>query len=294
MIVSLLALIMAFVALLRGSAPRSSGAVGAVTPSTTLERTLKEGVLRVGVGGFPPYSIIDPSKTDPQERYSGFVIDMVREIAARHDPKLRVEFVQANFETMKSELDQGRYDAVVDPIYQTVTRGGDFGFTDPFTYTGVAVAVVRAGETRFKTFADLDQPSVTVALAVGWTSTEFAKQHLTKAKFLDVTVTGSPFEQLDAVAAGRADAALQDTPSAAQYVAAHPGKVKALWLDNPPSFVAAGFLTRRDDMQYTRFLSNAITVLRVDGTLERLDQKWHTYGYFEKRALEPGAGLRQR
>jgi cyclohexadienyl dehydratase len=256
-----------------------------------LERTLRERVLRVGVGGFPPYSIINPSEADPNNRFTGYSVDLVREIAARAEPPLRIEFSQVNFETMKVELEQGRYDVIVDPIYKTVSRGGDFGTTIPFTFTGVACAVVRIDESRFETFADLDDPNITIALAVGWTSTEFAKQHLKNANFLEISVAGSPFEQLDAVMSGRADVALQDTPSVAQYVSSHPGKVKALWLDNPPSLVAAGFLTRRSDRDFTRYLSNAIEVLRADDTLRRIDAHWRTYGYFERPLLDPGQGL---
>jgi len=262
-----------------------------VAINTTLERTLRERVLRVGVGGFPPYSLIDPSAIDPTKKYTGYSVDLIREIASRAEPPLAVEFSQVNFEAMKAELGQGRYDVIIDPIYKTISRGGDFGTTVPFTYTGVACAVVKIDEDRFKTFHDLDDPSLKIALAIGWTSTEFAKKHLKKPEFLEISVSGSPFEQLDTVISGRADIALQDTPSVAQYVASHSSKVKALWLNDPPSFVAAGFLTRREDRDFTDFLSNAIEVLRSDGTLRQLDVKWKTFGYFDRPILVPGLGF---
>jgi ABC-type amino acid transport substrate-binding protein len=98
---------------------------------------------------------------------------------------------------------------------------------------------------------------------------------------------------LDDVLNGRADVALQDGPSVAQYVAAHPGKVKALWLDSPPSLTAASFLTRPGDVEFTSFLSGSIHVLKVDGTLRNLDEKWKTYGLFDRLNTVPGAGLSQ-
>lgn len=259
----------------------------------TLDRMKRDGVLHAGVGGFPPYSVLNLNETDMNKRVTGYTADLVKEIAARHEPPLRVEWHQVNWETMKADLDAHRYDFVADPIYQTVPRAANFGMTEPYTYTGVASAVVKADETRFNTFSDLDRDDITISVAVAWTSTEFAKKHLTKPKFKEVSVMGTPFNQLDDVLQGRADVALQDTASVAQYVAAHKGAVKALWLNDPPSLVAAGFLTNHKDVDFTRFLSDSIRILKVDGTLQRLDTKWKTYGYFEKLNLEASAGLRE-
>lgn len=59
---------------------------------TTLDRVISERTLRVGVGAFPPYTFIDPSKTEPKERYTGLTIDMVRHMAEKFDPPWSIEF----------------------------------------------------------------------------------------------------------------------------------------------------------------------------------------------------------
>ncbi len=251
----------------------------------------RDGVLHAGYGGFEPYTKINVNGKGEGDRVTGYSVDLVNEIAKRFEPPLKVEWQLIKFETMKSELQSGKCDFIIDPIYATITRAADFGLTEPFTYVGVGCAVVRKDETRFKAFKDLDRDDITISVAVAWTSTEYAKKNLTKPKWKEVAVGGTPFEQLDDVLNGRADVALQDTPSVAQYVAAHPDKVKALWLDDPPSLLAAGFLTRRGDTEFTEFLSRCLRALMVDGTLRRLDEKWKTYGYFEKVSLVPGRGL---
>jgi len=99
------------------------------------------------------------------------------------------------------------------------------------------------------------------------------------------------FIQLDDVLLGRADVALQDVPTVVQYVRAHPDQVKALWLDNPPSTVAAGFVTRQEDADLLAFLNACIRLMKVDGTRQSLDKKWKSLGHFEQFKFIPGEGL---
>jgi hypothetical protein len=58
---------------------------------SALQRIKRTGVMRVGYGGFPPYTIVDPRESDPNKRVSGFAVDMVNEIAARYSPPLKVD-----------------------------------------------------------------------------------------------------------------------------------------------------------------------------------------------------------
>src|SRR5438046_8911177 len=96
---ALLAVAVSVAAMFRRAAPSTAASprLSAVHVDATLDRTLRDHVLRVGVGGFPPYSIIDTTKADPKDRFSGYAIDLAKEIAARHEPPLRVEVSQVNF-----------------------------------------------------------------------------------------------------------------------------------------------------------------------------------------------------
>lgn len=276
-----------------GTRPATGTAgTGGSARTSALDRIRAEGVLRAGYGGFPPYTIINLESKDPRKRVTGFAVDMVEEIARRHTPPLRVEWHNLNWETMKADMDSGKFDFLADAVYQTVPRALDFGLTEPFSYFGIAVAVVRKDETRFQTFQDLNRDDVTIALAEGWTSSEFARAHLTRPKFKSVSVDESAVVQLDEVLFGRADAALNDVPTVVQYVRAHADRVKALWLDSPPSTVPAGFVTRRDEPELLNFLNACIRILKADGTLDRLDRRWNALGSLERARLVPGAGLK--
>lgn len=211
-----------------------------VSATSRWQRSKSNGILRVGYGGFPPYTVVNANETDTSKRVTGFSVDIVNEIASRHVPPLKVEWQQFSWDTMKADLATDRFDFIADPVFQTIPRAADFSFTEPYSYFGIAVAIVRADDNRFKQFRDLDRPDITIALAEGWTSSEYARANLSKPKFKSIPVTGDAVNQLDEVLLGRADVALNDVPTVLQYARAHKDKVKALWLNTPPSSVAGG------------------------------------------------------
>jgi cystine transport system substrate-binding protein len=258
---------------------------------STLDRINHDGVLRVGYGVWPPYTDVDLNEADPQKQVKGFSVDLIDEIASRADPKLKVEFVRFNWATMKADLESKRFDVVIEPVFMTVPRAQIFAFSHPYSWFGVACAVVLKDDNRFAKFSDLDRSDITVSLAEGWTSTDFAKANLTKPKFKMVLLRDNNFAQLEDVLYGRADVALQDAPTVMQFVAAHSDKVKALWLNTPPSVVAGGFVARPGDAELVNFLNTSLEVLQADGTIRRLDTKWKTLGLYAEPALRPGAGL---
>lgn len=261
--------------------------------TNALTEIRKSKILRVGYGGFPPYTIINPNETDPQKQLSGYSIDLIKEIANSVKPPLKIEWVRFSWETIQTELQSGKFDIIADPVYQTIPRALEFSFSIPYAYFGIAVAIVRKDDNRFKTFNDLDRSDITISLAKGWTSSEYAKKHLTKPTFKEVPVTGDAFNQLDDVMLGRADVALNDVPTVIQYAKAHPNNVKAIFIDNPPSSVPGGFVTRQNEIELLNFLNTSIYILMANGTLEKLDKKWKTYHYIPIISKIPGAGLKK-
>lgn len=270
---------------------RGGAEVAMNRPASVMQRIESTGVLRVGYGGFPPYTIVDPKEGDQNRRVKGFVVDMVNEIAARHSPPLKVEWYNLNWETFRADMLSGKFDFLADAVYETVPKAAGFAMTDPFSYFGIAAAVVRKHEDRFNSFRDLDRADITISLAQGYVSTDYAQQELKRPTFKLVPIGKDAFAQLDEVLFERADVALNDIPTVVQYVRAHPDKVKALWVEAPPSWVAAGFVVRQEDVDLLQFLNTSIRILKVDGTLNRLDRNWKSLGFFEKLDLVPGSGL---
>lgn len=287
LIIALLALVIALASTMRPAPPHSAG----FEPSA-LERIKRSGILRVGYGGFPPYTIVDLNEPESDRQVRGFCADLVQEIAQRAKPRWSIEWHKASWETLTSEMHSNVVDIFADVVYMTVPRASEFLFTRPISYFGVGVALVRSAETRFREPSDLNHPAITISLAEGWTSTEFAKTHLPFANLHIVPVGDEPFISFEDVLAGRADAALQDVPTVLQFARMHPAGAKVLWLDNPPQRVPAGFMVRRDDSDLKEFFDTAIDILEADGTIRRLDEKWKTLSEYPAPLFRNGRGLR--
>lgn len=290
LIIAILALAVGLFCVLR-SGKATSSTNGTPPQESSLARAKREHKLKVGYGPFPPYVIIDPNIQDDNKKVSGFCVDIINEIASRQDPPWQVEWHKVSWEALRADMYSGKFDVLPNAIYQTLPRASEFGFTEPFTYVGVGVGIVRANETRIQTFADLNKPGITVSLAEGWTATEYARKHLDKERLLVKPIGDDLNAQLNDLLSGRADVVLQDAPTALSYRAAHPNEVKLLWLDNPPIRAAASFITRFEDEEMLRFMNTALRVLQDDGTIDRLDKKWKGMGEYPAPQFRPGAGL---
>ena len=294
LVLSLIALLASGISLFNGRGARNTDDVTSQQTLSTLQKTKLDRILRVAYSGFPPYTIVDPNEQNPNKRVSGICVDIINAIADRQIPPWNVEWHKITWESLRADMYRGSFDLFADAVYQTIPRAAEFAFTEPFSYFGVAVAVVRHDETRFLKFEDLAQPGIKVSLAEGWTSTEYARKHLPPENLAIKPVGDDPNIQFQDVMSGRADAALQDAPTVIQFVRAHPRQVKALWLDRPPLRVAASFMTRQgpDNAELLHFISTCLKIMQVDGTIDEIDAKWQGYGEYLDPSFKTGAGLR--
>lgn len=284
-----IALLVAFTAFLQRGNPSTSQP--AAREESIFARAQQTKTLRVGYGPFPPYTIIDPNSSDPNKALSGFCIDMVNNIAKNQEPAWKVEWVPVSWETLRADVYSGKIDFVANAIYKTVPRAPEFSYTEPFTYIGVGVGLVRKGNTRFKTFQDLNDPSVTVSLAEGWVITGYARERLPKANLLVKPVSGETNILFQDLIAGRADVVLTDAPVAVGILKEHAEAVDALWLENPPITVEACFSTRKGESGIIEFLDTCISAMEADGTLDVIDKKWQAPGLYPRKEFRAGSGL---
>ena len=133
---------------------------------------------------------------------------------------------------------------------------------------------MRKGDNRFTNFDSLDRPDLTIVVGQGWASETLVKSRFTKAK-IDIVQTATDLLQVfNELTSGRADVAIADGADAERFVKEHSDKFKALWLDNPPAFMPAGFALRPNDTKGAEFLTVAIRNLQSTGVLESLAHKY--------------------
>lgn len=288
LVLSILALIIAVVGTRRASSNNRNG--GAVSDNAW-KRTISTRTLHVGVGAFPPYTMIDPSSSEPTKRYSGIAIDMVHHIANSFNPPWAVEFHEINWDTLRADLYSGKCDFVANVMYRTITRLPDFDFTSPYTYMSMGIGIVLKDDNRFSVFDDLNNPDVKISLVQGWTPTDLARSRLPKATLLIRPMDDPAAFQYQELISGRADIILQDAVTATLVKRAHPDEVKLLWTENPPIHFACSFMLRKGDDELRDFLSGAIEAMLVDGTVESLDRKWGGLTDIRVYDYRPGSGV---
>jgi len=228
----------------------------------------KKGELHAGYGVYPPYTMEDPNS----RAVSGYSVEIINEIA--NQLHCRVVWHRLNWNTMSADLRRGEYDVIADPIFQTIPRAREFAFSEPYAYFADGIAVVRKNERRFTDFQSLDQKGITVAVGQGWASETLVKARFNRARILSVQTSTDLLQVFNEVLSGRADVAVADGADAERFVGEHPGEVRALWLDQPPAAMPAGFALRPGDLKGAAFLSVCLRNLRSTGVLEGLEQKY--------------------
>jgi polar amino acid transport system substrate-binding protein len=219
---------------------------------------IEEGQLLVGVDTpFPPFEIGQPPDI------TGYDIDVLNEIANRLN--LEPTYRDTGFETIFTDLANGRFDIVAAATTILPDREQTVDFSDPYYLTPQSL-LVREGETEIRTADDLG--GATVGAQDGTTG-EFYAQDETDAS----DVRGYP-EGPDAINALRSD---QVDAVIIDFAVGQDAVQKAQGVEIAQRIVTNelyGFPTAEDNDALREQVNEALAEMKEDGTLERLYQKY--------------------
>lgn len=226
------------------------GAGPAIAQDSSLAEVQKRGVLRVAGPTFLPYI-----QHLPNGDYVGIDVDILQSFAK--EQKLKLEFIDAGWDTTIAGLQTGKWD-VVPVTCITEKRLESVDFTVPYFASGPAVVFAK-GNAKIKTLDDLNKPTVTFAQSIGTWAEPYVKETFPQAQLKGFTGTGQ--EQLLAeIQSGRADAMVVDGP------------VSPVRIDNahPDQFA---FLPGKNEILPGHPCSGALVVMKGAATLKAaLDQ----------------------
>ena len=234
-----------------------------------LEMIEETGKIHAGYGVYPPYTIEDPNTKE----VSGFSIDLINHIAK--ELNCGVEWHRINWNTMSADLKRGEFDVIADPIFQTIPRAREFSFTEPYSYFADGIAVVKKNDTRFNDFEDLDNKNIRIVVGQGWASEALVRAQLSKPEIISVQTSSDLLQVFNEIITGRADVAISDGADAERFVNEHSNEVKALWLDNPPAAMPAGFALRPSDNEGAEFLTVCLRNLKTTGVINGLAKRYN-------------------
>ena len=225
-----------------------------------LDSIQKSGKLVVALeGAWQPWSYHDSSDT-----LVGYDVEVSRAIAEKLG--VEPEYVESDWDSLFAGLDAGRYDMVCNGVEVTEERAKTYAFTTPYGYIHTALAVRKDNED-IHSFEDLK--GKTTANSLASTYMELAESYGATVQGIDTLE-----ETIQLLTAGRIDATLNADVSFYDYLNVHPDADFKLVAQTAEASHVAIPVLKSEDTAYLDALNTAIEVLRADGTLKTLSEKY--------------------
>ena len=246
-------------------------AVASASAQGAMDRILRDKKLRIGFIPSPPGTIKDPKTGE----ITGYYVDGMRLIAKMIG--VEPEFIETTWANFAAGLNSDQFDVSIAGTFATIQRAGAVEFTKPISYLGYS-AVVKQGDTRFKTPADLDNPDIKIALVQGGASVEYANENWPKAQKV-LLATGNLTAPFIEVSTGRADVGVEDAWQAHRYAAVHP-EVTDLFAGHPYNVLPLAWSVKRGNEDLLNFMNTSIDFLLTTGRWEKMSEKYGPTGRF--------------
>jgi polar amino acid transport system substrate-binding protein len=235
----------------------------------TLAQIRANGRLRIGCEAtYPPFTYRE------QGRIVGYDVELA-EIMCR-TLGVQAEFIDTQWSGVIPALYAGRFDIIMSSMSYTRARMERVAFTIPYAEAGQALLIRSRDEGRIRGMADMNGRALGVKLgSPGETLHPRLAERMRGAGgagFSAVrTYDDHPAAYL-ALMQGSVDGVLNTLPTLAFVTRSQPGRftiVRGIGADN-----WAGIALRREDTEVLAWLNEQLRVLRANGTLAQLQQKW--------------------
>lgn len=224
----------------------------AVADSLAQVQAKKE--LRVGLDpGFFPFEM----KT-PKGEMVGFDIDMINAFAQSIGAK--ATFIDTRWEGIIPALVARKFDVIVSGMTITEERKKTLLFSEPYYQAGLVAMVSSKNKQKIKKAADLNQPSVSIAVKVGTTGDLFATKAYPKAQLRKLD---SQSDCANAVALGKVDAFIYDKPFLQLFASKFADK--AFVLDEGLTVEEFGVAARKSDKKLIAAFNSFLKKWKEDG-----------------------------
>jgi polar amino acid transport system substrate-binding protein len=242
----------------------------------------KAGVVSVATeAAYAPFEFIQDGKI------VGYDEDLLNAIVSAWGVKLQQ--IDVPFAGILVGLDQKKYDFVCTAMIMNHDRVVKYAFTAPVAAAPVAL-LRRKDDTKIKSVADLTgvtigspvPPSGPTAVFDNYNGTLGAKAAAKVMRF-----QSSP-DALLALANSQVDAIVDTTLIFDKVMSLHPGKFEVVGTIGSPFYY--GWATRAGDLDLREAINDQLVILRKNGTMAKLQQKWfgHVMDLPDKDYLPPG------
>lgn len=233
-------------------------------PESRLHKILKAGELRVGTtGDWNPMTVRDPASNS----YKGFDIDVMNELAK--DMGVKLTFVPTDWKTLVNGIIADKYDMSTSASV-TPARIRTVGFTKSYYQVSTVPLTLKANLDQFKDWADIDKPTVTVAVTLGTSQEQQVKKFFPNARINSIEAPARDFQE---VLAGRAQVSVTSNLEASLLTQAHQ-QLAVVQVSEPRTPADLAFIIPQDDQVWLNFLNHWITIKLNRGFFDELKRKW--------------------
>ncbi|WP_044640947.1 transporter substrate-binding domain-containing protein [Risungbinella massiliensis] len=230
-----------------------------------LDNILKKKKIRIGTtGDYKPFTYWN-SET---KQFEGYDIDAAKMLAKNLG--VEVEFVRTSWPTLMQDLQADKFDIAVGGISRNLERQKTAHLTAPYIRDGKSPLIRIEDKERFKSLADIDQPSVRIGVNPGGTNEKFVQENIKQAQ---VTVVENNLDIPNMVAEGKFDVMITDSVEA-RFYAKQDTRLYAALVDQPFTTHEKGYLIHRGDLDFQNWINLWMEEMKLQGKFKELEQKW--------------------
>ena len=232
-----------------------------------LEDILARGTIRIGTtGDYRPMSYLN-SQTG---KYEGIDAELSQIIA--DSLGVKIEYVPTTWKTLSQDALDGKFDIALCGISRNYAREKILEMSDGYGVGifGKTILCRKSDAKKFKTLADINKPDVKVMINPGGTNEKFARENLKKATLI---VFNENAEIPNQISIGKADIMITETVEALNYIKLDKNLAAPL-MNKPFTKHSCGILMQKGDQEFLNYINFVLAELRMDGTLEKLENKY--------------------
>ena len=229
-----------------------------------LQNILKSGEIRVGTtGDWNPMTFKDPSNNE----YKGFEIEIVKELAK--DMGVKLVIVPTEWKTLVNGIVSNKYD-ISTSASLSAKRALSTGYTDSYFKLATVPLALKKNLNQFSSWEDINRKSIKVAVTLGTTQEQQAKQLFPNAK---LNIIEAPARDFQEVLSGRSDVDITSNIEASSLVKKYP-ELGIIPVKEPKYPTPLAWLTPQGDQVWINYLNHWIAIKKSQGFFDKMTDKY--------------------
>jgi cyclohexadienyl dehydratase len=201
----------------------------------------------------------DPSSNE----YKGFEIDIVNELAL--DMGVNLIIVPTEWKTLVNGILSNKYD-ISTSASLSAKRALSTGYTNSYFKLATVPLTLKDNLNKFKTWEDINKKNIKVAVTLGTTQEQQAKQLFPNAI---LNIIESPARDFQEVLAGRSDVHITSNIEAATLVEQYP-ELAIIPVTEPKFPTPLAWLTPQNDQVWINYLNHWISIKKSQGFFDKM------------------------